>query len=53
MGLHTDTRAAFLGSRLNPMVRVPLQYVAEDEESLLRVVSDYRARVERGVEDER
>ena len=53
VGLQTDTRAAFLGSKLNPMVRVPLQYVAEDEESLLRAVSDHRARVERGVEDER
>ncbi len=52
-GLQTDTRAAFLGSKLNPMVRVPLQYVAGDEESLLRAVSDHRARVERGVRDER
>lgn len=48
VGLQTDPRAAFLGSKLNPMVRVPLQYVAEDEEALLRAVTDYRARVERG-----
>jgi len=53
VGLQTDTRAAFPGSKLNPMVRVPLQYIAEDEESLLRAVSDHRARVERGVRDER
>ncbi len=53
VGLQTDTRAAFLGSKLNPMVLVPLQYVAGDEESLLRAVSDHRARAERGVEDER
>lgn len=45
VGLQTDARAAFLDSKLNPMVRVPLQYVAEDEESLLRVVSDHRARL--------
>ena len=42
VGLHTDTRAAFLASRLNPMVRVPLQYIAEDEETLLRMLADYR-----------
>jgi nucleoside 2-deoxyribosyltransferase len=53
VGLQTDARVAFLGSKLNPMVRVPLQYVAEDEEALLRVISDYRARAERGVENER
>lgn len=53
VGLQTDTRAAFLGSKLNPMVRVPLQYVAEDEHELLRVVRDHRAKVERGVEDEK
>jgi nucleoside 2-deoxyribosyltransferase len=28
VGLYTDAHAAYLGSRLNPMVRVPLQYVA-------------------------
>jgi nucleoside 2-deoxyribosyltransferase len=45
IGLHTDTRAAFLGSRLNPMVRVPLDYVVH-EEALLRVLSEYRPGVE-------
>ncbi len=53
VGLQTDARAAFLGSKLNPMVRIPLQYVAEDEEALLRAISDHRARVERGVGNER
>ena len=52
-GLHTDARAAYLGSRLNPMVRVPLQYVAEDEQALLGAVSDHRASVERGADGER
>jgi nucleoside 2-deoxyribosyltransferase len=53
VGLQTDTRAAFIGSKLNPMVRVPLQYVAEDEEALLRAVADYRMKVERGAKGER
>ena len=53
VGLHTDARAAYLGSRLNPMVRVPLQYVAEEEQALLGAVSDHRASVERGADGER
>lgn len=43
VGLHTDPRAAFLGSKLNPMLRVPLEYVAEDEEELLELLKSYRA----------
>jgi nucleoside 2-deoxyribosyltransferase len=43
LGLHTDPRAAFLGSRLNPMVRVPLDRVVEDEEMLLEILESYRA----------
>jgi hypothetical protein len=39
VGLHTDIRAAFVGGRLNPMVRLPLDYVVGDEETLLRVLS--------------
>jgi nucleoside 2-deoxyribosyltransferase len=35
VGLHTDSRAAFVGARLNPMVRTPLDYLADDEETLL------------------
>ena len=53
VGLQTDTRAAFLGSKLNPMVRVPLQHVADDEEALLRTVAYYRMGVERGEKGER
>lgn len=44
VGLHTDTRAAFIGSRLNPMVRVALDYIADDEEALLRLLSGYGTR---------
>jgi hypothetical protein len=39
VGLHTDTRAAFIGGRLNPMVRVPLDYVVDDEETFLRLLA--------------
>jgi hypothetical protein len=39
LGLYTDTRAAFIGGRLNPKVRVPLDYVVDDVETLLRVLS--------------
>jgi nucleoside 2-deoxyribosyltransferase len=43
VGLQTDQRAAFLGSKLNPMLRVPLEYVAPDEETLLHVLQQYDA----------
>jgi hypothetical protein len=49
-GLHTDTRGAFIGGRLNPMVRVPLDYVVDDEETLLRVVAGQGSGVEAGTE---
>lgn len=39
--LHTDTRAAFLGSRLNPMIRVSLDRIAEDEGSPMEILEDY------------
>jgi hypothetical protein len=43
LGLQTDSRAAFLGSKLNPMLWVPLDYVAPDEEILLQVLQQYHA----------
>jgi nucleoside 2-deoxyribosyltransferase len=42
VGLRTDVRAAFLDSELNPMVRVPLEYIAEDEGTLLSILETYR-----------
>ena len=42
VGLHTDSRAAFLGSKLNPMVRVPLDRIAETEDELLKTLEGYR-----------
>lgn len=41
IGLHTDARAAFMGSKLNPMIRVPLEYIAADEEQLLHALAHY------------
>jgi nucleoside 2-deoxyribosyltransferase len=46
IGLHTDTRAAFIGSRLNPMVHVALDCIVDDEEALLRLISENSAQVQ-------
>jgi nucleoside 2-deoxyribosyltransferase len=46
LGIHTDTRAAFIGSRLNPMVRVALDYIVDDEEALLRILPENVAQVQ-------
>ena len=46
IGLHTDPRAAFMGARLNPMVSVPLDCVARDEEELLKILREHRTMVE-------
>jgi nucleoside 2-deoxyribosyltransferase len=46
IGLHTDTRAAFIGSRLNPMVRVALDNIVDGEDALLRVLSGNGAQVQ-------
>ena len=43
LGLQTDSRAAFLGAKLNPMIRVPLDAVAQDEETMMRLLEEYRA----------
>ena len=29
VGLHTDSRAAFIGAKLNPMLDIPLEFIAE------------------------
>lgn len=36
VGLHTDSRAVFMGSKLNPMIKVPLDYIANNEEELIK-----------------
>lgn len=35
VGLQTDIRAAFLGSKISPMIRVPMDYVAKNETDLI------------------
>ena len=50
IGLHTDPRAAFISARLNPMVSVPLDCVAEDEETLLQILCEHRTMVESSTE---
>ena len=45
LGLHTDTRAAFVNSRLNPMVRVALDRIVDDEEALLRLLSGHGTQI--------
>lgn len=42
IGLHTDVRSAFIGSKLNPMIRVPLEYIAKTERQLLQVLEHYQ-----------
>jgi nucleoside 2-deoxyribosyltransferase len=41
IGLHTDRRGAFPGTRLNAMIQGALEYVAQDERSLLDVLKRY------------
>ena len=43
VGLHTDSRVEFLRSKLNPMVRVPLERIAESEDDLLEILECYRS----------
>jgi Nucleoside 2-deoxyribosyltransferase len=50
VGLHTDTRAAFIGGRLNPMVHVPLDHIVDDEEALLRLLAGQGSGGEAGIE---
>jgi nucleoside 2-deoxyribosyltransferase len=38
LGLQTDSRAAFLGSKLNPMLRVALDDIVQSEEQLLHAL---------------
>ncbi|MDP8321764.1 MAG: nucleoside 2-deoxyribosyltransferase domain-containing protein [Candidatus Stygibacter australis] len=35
IGLQTDSRAAFIGSKLNPMLKVPLDYIMDSSDSLI------------------
>jgi len=41
IGLHTDIRAAFIGSRLNPMLKVPLDHIVGTEEKLIDLLKEF------------
>jgi hypothetical protein len=40
IGLQTDVRAAFIASKLNPMVKMALDYIAVTEEELLEYLKE-------------
>jgi nucleoside 2-deoxyribosyltransferase len=40
--LQTDTRAAFLGAKLNPMIHIALDYIAGNESELISALEEYR-----------
>jgi nucleoside 2-deoxyribosyltransferase len=40
IGLHTDSRAAFLSSKLNPMIKMALDRIFENETDLLGYLKD-------------
>jgi nucleoside 2-deoxyribosyltransferase len=42
IGLQTDSRAAFLGAKLNPMIHVALDYIAVNESDLISALDEYR-----------
>ena len=44
VGLQTDSRAAFLGAKLNPMLKVPLDFIAGSEPELLDYLSQTAGR---------
>ncbi len=44
IGLYTDVRASFVNAKLNPMLKVPLDYIVEDEEVLLTLMGGLEAR---------
>src|SRR3989339_411171 len=41
VGLQTDIRAAFLDSKLNPMISVPLDYIAPNEKCLIESLKEF------------
>jgi nucleoside 2-deoxyribosyltransferase len=42
IGLQTDSRATFLGAKLNAIVHTPLDHVAENENDLIAAIEEYR-----------
>ena len=48
VGLHTDSRSAFFHSRLNPMIGVPLDFVARSQDRLLADLGALHRAIARG-----
>lgn len=48
IGLQTDCRAAFIGSRLNPMLRLAFDTIVETREALLEALTAWRENVRIG-----
>ncbi len=42
VGLHTDIRAAFINGKLNPMLKVPLDYIAESKADLIKFLKSQK-----------
>jgi len=42
VGLQTDSRAAFLGEKLNAMIHGSLDYIADNENDLIDTIEEYR-----------
>lgn len=40
LGFQTDIRSAFMGSKLNPMIRVPLDYIVTSTDELLAYIRE-------------
>jgi len=41
IGLHTDTRAAFINQKLNPMIFAPMDFIAKSVKELLDYLKNY------------
>ena len=42
IGLQTDSRAAFLGAKLNAMIHGSFEYITDNENDLIAVLEEYR-----------
>lgn len=42
VGLQTDTRTAFLSAKLNPMIKIPLDYIVENEKDLIELLKHFK-----------
>ena len=40
IGLHTDSRAAFIGSKLNPMLKIPIDIIFESSDDVIQYLTE-------------